>query len=127
MAIRPIRTDDEHDAALRRVEELWQAPDGSAESDELEVLAMLIDAYEDTRWPIEVPDAVDVLRYVMDQRSMSASDLTPFIGHRGHVYDILNRRRRLSLTMIQRLHEGLHIPADLLVKPVKLENEATDA
>jgi len=120
MAVRPIRNDDDHAAALRRIDELWQAPEGSAEADELEVLAVLVDAFEDTRWPIEAPDAVDVLRYVMEQRGLSAADLVPYIGHRGHVYDILNRRRRLSLTMIQRLHEGLGIPADLLVKPVRL-------
>jgi HTH-type transcriptional regulator/antitoxin HigA len=118
--IRPIRNDKDHAAALRRIEELWQAPDGSEESDELEVLAILVNAYEDTRWPIETPDAVDVLRYVMMQRDLSASDLVPYIGQRGHVYDVLNRRRRLSLSMIQRLHKELGIPSDLLVQPVQL-------
>jgi len=102
---------------------LWEAPYGSEESDELEVLAILVSVYEDARWPIHAPDAVDVLRYVMEQRDLSASDLAPYIGQRGRVYDVLNRRRRLSLTMIQRLHKELGIPADLLVQPVQLARE----
>jgi HTH-type transcriptional regulator / antitoxin HigA len=121
MVIRPIRNDADHAAALRRIEELWEAPEGSEESDELEVLSILVSVYEDARWPIDASDAVDVLRYVMDQRNLSPSDLVPYIGQRGHVYDVLNRRRRLSLTMIQRLHKELGIPSDLLVQPVQLE------
>lgn len=120
MVVRPIRNDEDHTAALRRIEELWEAPESSEEHDELEVLATLVDVYENTRWPVDLPDAVDVLRYVMDQRNLSASDLVPYIGQRGHVYDILNRRRRLSLPMIQRLHKELGIPGDLLVQPVQL-------
>lgn len=123
MVVRPIRNDVDHAAALRRIEELWEVPESSEESDELEVLAILVSVYERKRWPIEAPDPVDVLRYVMDQRGLSASDLVPYIGQRGHVYDILNRRRRLSLTMIQRLCQGLGIPGDLLVQPVRLAAE----
>ena len=123
MVVRPIRNDADHAAALRRIAELWEAPYGSEESDELEVLAILVSVYEDARWPIHAPDAVDVLRYVMEQRDLSASDLAPYIGQRGRVYDVLNRRRRLSLTMIQRLHKELGIPADLLVQPVQLARE----
>ena len=121
MVVRPIRNDADHAAALRRIEELWEAPEGSEESDELEVLSILASVYEDARWPVDASDAVDVLRYVMDQRNLSPSDLVPYIGQRGHVYDVLNRRRRLSLTMIQRLHKELGIPSDLLVQPVQLE------
>ncbi len=121
MVVRPIRNDADHAAALRRIEELWEAPEGSEESDELEVLSILVSVYEDARWPIDASDAVDVLRYVMDQRNLTPSDLVPYIGQRGRVYDVLNRRRRLSLTMIQRLHKELGIPSDLLVQPVQLE------
>ena len=121
MVVRPIRNDADHAAALRRIEELWEAPEGSEESDELEVLSILVSVYEDARWPIDASDAVDVLRYVMDQRNLAPSDLVPYIGQRGRVYDVLNRRRRLSLTMIQRLHKELGIPSDLLVQPVQLE------
>jgi len=126
MVVRPIRNDVDHTAALRRIEELWEAPEGSEEYDELDVLATLVDRYEDTRWPTEAPDAVDVLRYVMDQRNLSAADLVPYIGQRGHVYDVLNRRRRLSLSMIQRLHKELGIPGDLLVQPVHLVRDAAE-
>ena len=126
MVVRPIRNDADHAAALRRIEELWEAPEGSEESDELEVLAILASVYEDARWPIDAPDAVDVLRYAMEQRNLSASDLVPYIGQRGRVYDVLNRRRRLSLTMIQRLHKELGIPADLLVQPVQLVRETAE-
>jgi len=126
VVVRPIRNDADHAAALRRIEELWEAPEGSEEGDELEVLALLVSVYEDARWPIDAPDAVDVLRYVMEQRDLSASDLVPYIGQRGRVYDVLNRRRRLSLTMIQRLHNELGIPADLLVRPVQLAREPAE-
>jgi HTH-type transcriptional regulator/antitoxin HigA len=126
MVVKPIRNDADHAAALRRIEELWDAPEDSEESDELEVLAILVSVYEDARWPIDAPDAVDVLRYVMEQRNLSASDLVPYIGQRGRVYDVLNRRRRLSLTMIQRLHKELGIPADLLVRPVQLARETAE-
>jgi HTH-type transcriptional regulator/antitoxin HigA len=90
VVVKPIRNDADHAAALQRIEELWDAPEGSEESDELEVLALLVSVYEDARWPIDVPDAVDVLRYVMEQRNLSASDLVPYIGQRGRVYDVLN-------------------------------------
>ena len=126
MVVKPIRNDVDHAAALRRIEGLWDAPEDSEESDELEVLAILVSVYEDARWPIDAPDAVDVLRYVMEQRNLSASDLVPYIGQRGRVYDVLNRRRRLSLTMIQRLHKELGIPADLLVRPVQLARETAE-
>ena len=126
MVVRPIRNDADHAAALRRIEELWEAPEGSEEGDELDVLAVLVSVYEDARWPIDASDAVDVLRYVMEQRNLSPSDLVPYIGQRGRVYDILNRRRRLSLTMIQRLHKELGIPADLLVQPVQLVREPAE-
>ncbi len=89
MVVRPIRNDADHAAALRRIEELWEAPEGSEESDELEVLSILASVYEDARWPVDASDAVDVLRYVMDQRNLSPSDLVPYIGQRGHVYDVL--------------------------------------
>lgn len=125
MVVRPIRNDGDHDAAVRRIEELWDASEGSDEHDELEVLATLVDVYEGTRWPIEAPDAADVLLYLMDQRDLSPSDLVPYIGQRGHVYEILNRRRRLSIAMIQRLHEGFGIPADLLIQPLHLAREET--
>jgi HTH-type transcriptional regulator / antitoxin HigA len=126
VVVKPIRNDADHAAALQRIEELWDAPEGSEESDELEVLALLVSVYEDARWPIDAPDAVDVLRYVMEQRNLSAFDLVPYIGQRGRVYDVLNRRRRLSLAMIQRLHRELGIPADLLVQPVRLARETTE-
>jgi HTH-type transcriptional regulator/antitoxin HigA len=127
MVVRAIRNDQDHAAALLRIEQLWQAPEGSDEREELEVLAILVDAYEDSRWPTDAPDAVEVLRYYMDQRDLSASDLAPYFGgNRGRVYDVLNRRRRLSLSMIQRLHKELGIPADLLIQPVELVRDPVE-
>ena len=110
MVVRAIRNDADHAAALRRIEELWEAPEGSEERDELEVLSILVSVYEDARWPIDASDAVDVLRYVMEQRNLSPSDLVPYIGQRGRVYDVLNRRRRLSLTMISAASQGARHP-----------------
>lgn len=116
MIIKPIRTDDDHAVALRRIDELWDSED-SNDQDELEILAILVSAYESHRWPIERSDPIDVLRYIMERHKLSPSDLIPIIGHRGRVYDILNHRRPLSLAMIRRLVAKFGISADLLISP----------
>ncbi len=116
MDIKPIRTEADHEAALTEVESLWQAPPGSPESDRLEILATLIEAYEEKAHPIDPPDPVDAILFRMDQLGMTRRDLEVYIGRRGRVSEILNRARSLTLPMIRRLHEGLGIPADVLIR-----------
>ncbi len=116
MNIKPIRTEADHQAALAEVESLWQAPPGSPESDRLEVLATLIEAYEEKNHAIDPPDPVEAILFRMDQQGLSRRDLEAFLGRRGRVSEILNRARGLTLPMIRRLHEGLGIPADVLIR-----------
>ncbi len=120
MELKPIRTEAEHNEALADIERLWDAPDGSPEVDRLEVLAMLVEAYEKAHFPIEAPDPVAFLEYVMESRGLTRKDLEPYIGPRGRVADIMNRTRPLSVTMIRRLSSGLGLPADVLIQPYPL-------
>ena len=124
MELKPIRTDAEHADALAEVERLWDAPEGSAEADRLEVLVMLVEAYETARFPIEAPDPIDFLEYVMDSRALTRKDLEPYIGPRGRVADIMNRARPLSIGMIRRLSSGLGLPADVMIQPYPLREPA---
>lgn len=120
MELKPIRTEAEHAEALSDIERLWDAPEGSADADRLEVLAMLVEAYEKAHFPIEAPDPISFLEYVMDSRGLTRKDLEQYIGPRGRVADIMNRTRPLSVTMIRRLCAGLGLPADVLIQPYAL-------
>lgn len=117
MDIKPIRTDDDYRAALREVESLMLAEFGSPEGDRLDVLATLVEVYESKHFPMEFPDPIDAIKFSMDQRGLSPKDLEPMIGRRNRVYEILSGKRPLTLPMIRRLHEGLGIPAEALIKP----------
>lgn len=120
MELKPIRTEAEHAEALNDIERLWDAPEGSADADRLEVLAMLVEAYEKAHFPIEAPDPISFLEYVMDSRGLTRKDLEQYIGPRGRVADIMNKTRPLSVTMIRRLCAGLGLPADVLIQPYAL-------
>lgn len=124
MELKPIRTEAEHRAALVEIERLWDAPEQSAEADWLEVLALLVEAYEKTHCPIAAPDPVSFIEHVMDARGLTRKDLEPFIGPRGRVADILNRTRPLSIGMIRNLTSGLNLPADILIQPYPLREMA---
>ena len=100
------------------------APEGSAQADRREVLVMLVEACETARFPIEAPDPIDFLEYVMDSRGLTRKDLEPYIGPRGRVADIMNRTRPLSIGMIRRLSSGLGLPADVLIQPYPLREPA---
>lgn len=116
MDVKPIRTEAEHEAALAEIEKLWDAPPGSPECDRLEVLATLVEAYEEKHHPIDPPDPIDAILFRMDQLGLSRRDLEPYIGTRARVAEILNHTRSLTLPMIRRLHEGLGIPAHVLIR-----------
>lgn len=118
MRIRPIRTEADYDAALRAVERLWNARRGAIAADRLQVLVTLIEAYEAKHWPIDPPDPVGAIAYAMDRKGLSRKDLEAFIGSRARVADILSRRRRLTMEMAWKLHRGLGIPAEVLLRPI---------
>ena len=124
MNLRPIRTRRDYIAALKEVESLWNAPAGSKELDRLEILTLLIQAYESEHYPIPDPDPIELLLHVMEARGLTRKDLEPYIGSRARVAEVLNRVRPLSLEMIRRLSEGLGIPADVLVRRYELTEAA---
>jgi len=121
MDIRPIKTETDYQAALKDVENLFDAAPNTPEGDRLEVLATLVEAYEEQYYPIPLPDPVEAILYYMESRGLTRRDLEPFIGNRARVSEILNRKRPLSLRMIQQLHTGLGIPAEVLLQPSRIE------
>lgn len=123
MEIRPIHNKKEYKAALIEIEQLWTAPAKSAEADRLDVLALLVEHYEKTHFPIADPDPIELIEHVMESRGLSRKDLEPVIGPRGRVADILNRTRPLTLEMIRRLVSQLNLPAEVLVKPYAMRED----
>ncbi|MCP4360102.1 MAG: transcriptional regulator [Chloroflexi bacterium] len=121
MDIRPIRTEADHDIALKEIERLWDAPYGSPEGDKLDILVTLVEAYEEKHYPILPPDPIEAIIHYMESQNLSRHDLEPYIGSRGRVSEVLNRRRTLSLNMIRKLQNGLGISADILVQPYELQ------
>lgn len=113
--IRPIRTDQDHARALRHIETLWGAAEGSPEAEELDVLVTLVDAYEARHHAIDPPDPVEAILFRMAQQGLTRADLEPCIGSRARVSEVLNRKRPLTLRMIRRLRDTLGISADVLV------------
>jgi HTH-type transcriptional regulator/antitoxin HigA len=117
MDIRPIKTEADYEAALAEIEGLMGAQADSPEGDRLEVLSILVEAFEARRYPIDLPDGVSALKFEMDRRGLAARDLEPYLGRSNRVYEVLNRKRKLSLRMIWNLHQGLGIPLEVLLKP----------
>ena len=115
--LKPIRSEADYRHVLAEVERLWGAKSGTLQGDRLDVLATLIDAYEAARYPMDPPDPVEAIRFRMEQQGLTRKDLEPLIGTRTRVAEILNRKRNLSVAMIRRLHDRLHIPADVLIRP----------
>ncbi|MDE0123050.1 MAG: hypothetical protein OXN97_00580 [Bryobacterales bacterium] len=116
MEIVPIKTRRDYRRTLKEIEGLMTAKRGTPEGDRLDVLATLVEAWEARNYPLDLPDPVDAIRYHMEQNGLAPKDLTDYIGSRNRVYEVLNRRRPLSLRMIRRLHTGLGIPAESLIK-----------
>jgi HTH-type transcriptional regulator / antitoxin HigA len=117
MTIRPLHTEADYKAALRRVSALIDTdPDhGTPAGDELEVLGTLVQAYERHHFPLEMPDPIEAIKFRMEQQGLAAKDLQPMIGGLNRVYEVLNRKRPLSLAMIRRLNTGLGISAECLI------------
>ncbi len=124
--IRAIRTSDDHEQALAEIATLMGAEAGTAGGDRLDVLATLVEAYEAAHVPIEAPDPVGAILFMMDQKNLSRRDLEPAIGSRARVAEVLNRRRALTLPMIRNLSRMLDIPADVLIQPYKIAGSSRD-
>ncbi|MDU9048229.1 MAG: hypothetical protein Q3M30_05235 [Candidatus Electrothrix sp. Rat3] len=120
MEIRPIKTETDYSKALKAVEKLMGAKRNTPEGDRLDVLATLIEAYEEKHHPVSPPDPVEAIIHQMESQGLSRNDLIPFLGSRSRVSEILNRKRQLSINMIRKLQEGLGISAEILVKPYRL-------
>ncbi len=116
MTVKAIKSDADYREALARIDALMDAEPGSPEADELDVLTQLAEAWQHARWPTELPDPVEAIRFRMEQAGLRQKDLVPYIGSRSKVSEVLSRKRPLSLTMIRRLHEGLGIPAEVLIQ-----------
>lgn len=117
MDIKPIRTDNDYKAALEEIEGLMSAAPNTPEGDRLDVLVTLVEAFERQHYPLDLPDPVEAIKFVMEQRGLKVKDLEPYIGKSNRVYEILNRKRTLTLQMVWRLHQGLGIPAEVLIQP----------
>ena len=115
MEINVIKTEEDYNKALKRLEEVFDAPVNSPQGDEAELLTLLIEKYEEEHYPIESPDPIEAIRFRMEQMNMNKKDLAEVIGYKSRVSEILNRKRKLSLNMIRRLHKKMRIPYDSLL------------
>jgi HTH-type transcriptional regulator / antitoxin HigA len=116
MEIKPIKTEQDYNQALQRLEIIFEAKSGTPEGDELEVLGILIDQYENNHFPVGLPDPIEAIKFRMEQLGYNQSDLADIVGLKSHTSEILNRKRKLSLEMIRRLHDRLNIPTDVLIQ-----------
>ena len=116
MEIKPIKTEKDYNQALERLEKIFDAKPGSVEGDELEVLGILIDRYENEHFPIGLPDPIEAIKFRMEQMGYNQNDLANIVGLKSRASEILNRKRKLSLEMIRQLHERLNIPTDVLIQ-----------
>ena len=116
MEIRPIRNINDYNEALERLELIFDAKQGTPEGDELEILTILIDKYEKDNFPIDLPDPIEAVKFRMEQLNMKQKDLAATIGFKSRVSEVLNKKRKLTLDMIRKLHEQLNIPTNILIK-----------
>jgi len=114
MDIKPIKTQKDYENALKRIESLMNAKPGTPQMDELEVLATLVEAYEEQFHKIEAPDPIEAIKFRMEQEGLKQKDLVPIVGSKSRVSEVLNRKRKLTIEMIRNLHAALHIPVESL-------------
>jgi Predicted transcription regulator containing HTH domain len=115
MEIKPIHTEQDYMATLEEISGLMMAEHGTPEGDKLDVLTTLVEAWERDHYPMEAPDPIEAIKFAMEQRGLEAKDLIPMIGKANRVYEVLNRKRPLTLNMMRRLHKDLGIPAESLL------------
>ncbi|MGA3046385.1 MAG: transcriptional regulator [Terracidiphilus sp.] len=123
MQLKPIRTDADHEAALKEIERLWGAVEGTANGDRLEILITLVEAYEQTHFPMDMPDPIEAIKFRLEQQGIDKKALIGIIGNRTRVYEVLRRDRALSLAMIQKLNRQLKIPAEVLIRPIRVRKK----
>ncbi len=123
-ALRSLKTEMDHKEALREIEHLFDASPETPEGDRLDVLTLLVEAYEQQHHAILPPDPVVALEYYMESRGLTRRDLEPYLGSRARVAEVLNRRRGLTIEMIRRLHDGLGISAEVLIRPYPLRRRS---
>lgn len=116
MSIKPIKTKKDYHAALARLEEIFDAKPGTPEGDELGVLSILIDTYENEKFPIGLPDPIEAIKFRMEQLGYNQNDLAKIIGLKSRASEILNKKRKLSLEMVRQLHKELNIPSEVLIQ-----------
>ena len=116
MKIVPIRNEQDYQKALDRLEDIFDAKKGTDQGDELEILSILIDRYENDNFPIGMPDPIEAIKFRMEQMGMKQKDLAEVVGFKSRVSEILNKKRKLTLEMIRKLNTTLHIPTEVLVQ-----------
>jgi HTH-type transcriptional regulator/antitoxin HigA len=115
--VKPIRTNKDHERAMKEVESLWGARSGTPKGDRLDVLATLIDAWEAVHYPMDPPDPIEAIKFRMEQQGLTRKDLEGIIGTRARIAEVLSGKRDLSIAMIRRLNAELNIPAEILIRP----------
>ncbi|QTV05358.1 helix-turn-helix domain-containing protein [Faecalibacter bovis] len=116
MKLKPIKSEQDYETALERLEVIFDALPGTEESDELEILGMLIEKYEKEHYPMDLPDPIEAIKFRMEQMGYTQNDLAEMIGLKSRASEILNRKRKLSLEMIRTLTQKLHIPSEVLIQ-----------
>ncbi len=119
MDIRPIRSADDHEAALREIDRLWGAPSGTPDGDKLDVLATLVERFEEREHPFEQPSPVEMIKFVMEQNGYGQADLAKLLGSRSRASEVLSGKRKLTLEQIRLLHSHWRIPLNSLIDAVK--------
>lgn len=122
--LKPIRSKADYEASMAEIERLWGARSGTPEGDRLDILATLVDAYENEHYPMDPPDPIEAIKFRMEQRGLTRKDLADILGSRTRVAEVLNRRRGLSINMIRRLHEKLGISVEVLIRPIRTKKAA---
>jgi len=115
MDIRPIKTEQDYDSSIKRIEELWGSKKDTPEGDELDLLVTLVESYEMKHYPIPPPDPIDAIKFRMEQMGMNKADMVKYLGSQSRVSEVLNRKRSLTLKMVRSLYKGLKIPAEILL------------
>lgn len=116
MLLKPIKTKKDYELALQRLDKIFDAKPGTKEGDELEVLGILIEQYENAHFPIDFPDPIEAIKFRMEQLGYSQSDLAQVVGLKSRASEILNKKRKLTLEMIRNIHSTLHIPTEVLIQ-----------
>ena len=123
MNLKPVKNDAGHEIALKEIERLWGAREGTPEGDRLEILTTLVEAYEETRFPMDLPDPIEAVKFRLEQQGKDLKSLVGVLGSRTRVYEVVRRDRPLSLTMIRQLNKHLNIPAEVLIRPVRTKRK----